>query len=241
MTPAYSYNFLKEKLDITTLADSDADYSPVTVGGLTNGTKLEELVGAYMIFGNGGKKYDVTYVSKVEDADGNAIYEKSDGYKQAISESTAYVMNRMMQNVITQQDGTGRYAKLNNTDLVGKTGTSSDWFDLSFVGCTPDYVSGIWIGYETLPLSLRTSIRISVRFGRTFLVISLRMRSISHLTRLSKCLIQLKSSPTAQRQVSLRQIHAIARQLDITRSPTSLSIVAEIIKIKASITLWRLF
>ena len=76
MTPAYSYNFLKEKLDITTLADSDADYSPVTVGGLTNGTKLEELVGAYMIFGNGGKKYDVTYVSKVEDADGNAIYEK---------------------------------------------------------------------------------------------------------------------------------------------------------------------
>jgi len=156
MTPAYSYNFLKEKLDITTLADSDADYSPVTVGGLTNGTKLEELVGAYMIFGNGGKKYDVTYVSKVEDADGNAIYEKSDGYKQAISESTAYVMNRMMQNVITQQDGTGRYAKLNNTDLVGKTGTSSDWFDLSFVGCTPDYVSGIWIGYEN-PATIPTN------------------------------------------------------------------------------------
>ena len=156
MTPAYSYNFLKEKLDITTLADSDADYSPVTVGGLTNGTKLEELVGAYMLFGNGGKKYDVTYVSKVEDADGNAIYEKSDGYKQAISESTAYVMNRMMQNVITQQDGTGRYAKLNNTDLVGKTGTSSDWFDLSFVGCTPDYVSGIWIGYEN-PATIPTN------------------------------------------------------------------------------------
>ena len=156
MKPVYSYNFLKEKLDITTLADSDADYSPVTVGGLTNGTKLEELVGAYMIFGNGGKKYDVTYVSKVEDADGNAIYEKSDGYKQAISESTAYVMNRMMQNVITQQDGTGRYAKLNNTDLVGKTGTSSDWFDLSFVGCTPDYVSGIWIGYEN-PATIPTN------------------------------------------------------------------------------------
>lgn len=148
MKPEYSYNFLKEKLDISTLTDKDADYSPVTVGGLTNGTRLEELVGAYMIFGNGGKKYDVSYVSKIEDADGNAIYEKSDGYKQAISESTAYVMNRMMQNVITNQQGTGRYAKLNNTDLVGKTGTSSDWYDLTFVGCSPDYVSGIWIGYE---------------------------------------------------------------------------------------------
>lgn len=148
MTPEYSYNFLKEKLDITTLEDADADYSAVTVGGLTRGTKLEELVGAYMIFGNGGKKYDVTYISKIEDADGNAIFEKNDGYKQAISESTAYVMNRMMQNVITTEQGTGRYAKLSNTDLVGKTGTSSVWNDLSFVGCTPDYVSGIWIGYE---------------------------------------------------------------------------------------------
>lgn len=43
MTPAYSYNFLKEKLDITTLADSDADYSPVTVGGLTMVLSLRSL------------------------------------------------------------------------------------------------------------------------------------------------------------------------------------------------------
>lgn len=148
MTPSYSYNFLKQKLDITTLADSDADYSPVTVGGLTNGLKLEELVGAYMIFGNGGRKYEVSYISKIEDSEGNVIYEKTDGYKQAVSDSTSYIMNRMMQYVINDEQGTGRYAKLSNTDLVGKTGTSSDWYDLSFVGCTPDYVSGIWIGYE---------------------------------------------------------------------------------------------
>ncbi|WP_124101077.1 transglycosylase domain-containing protein [Ruminococcus sp. Marseille-P6503] len=148
MTPAYSYNFLKEKLDFTTLTDSDVNYSPVTVGGLTNGTKLEELVGSYMIFGNGGKKYEVTYISRIEDAEGNVIYEKNEGYKQAISESTAYVMNKMMQTVITQQEGTGRYAKLNNTTVAGKTGTSSEWKDLSFVGCTPDYVSGVWIGYD---------------------------------------------------------------------------------------------
>lgn len=148
MTPAYSYSFLKDKLDLTSLEESDATYAPVTVGGFTNGTYLEELVGAYMIFGNGGKKYDISYVSKIEDIDGNVIYEKTDGYKQAISESTSYVMNRMMQHVITEEDGTGRYAKLSKTDLVGKTGTSSDWNDLTFVGCTPDYVSGVWIGYE---------------------------------------------------------------------------------------------
>ncbi len=154
MTPAYSYNFLKEKLDISTLKETDIDYSPVTVGGLTTGTKLEELVGAYMIFGNGGKKYEITYISRIEDAEGNIIFEKNDGYKQAISESTAYVMNRMMRQAVNQEQGTARYARLNNTVLAAKTGTSSEWKDLSFVGCTPDYVSGVWIGFdqqETIP------------------------------------------------------------------------------------------
>lgn len=149
MTPAYCFNFLKEKLDVTTLDESfDPNYSAMTVGGLTNGLHLEELVAAYMIFGNGGRKYETTYVSRVEEADGTVIYEHGDGYKQAISESTAYIMNKMMQKVVTDPNGTGRYAKLNNTVLAAKTGTSSDWVDLNFVGCTPDYVSGVWIGYD---------------------------------------------------------------------------------------------
>ena len=150
MTPAYCYNFLKEKLDVSTLTENDINYSPVTVGGLTEGLHLQDLVGAYMIFGNGGKKYEVTYITSIVDSQDEVIYEKSDGYKQAISESTAFVMNKMMQKVITESNGTGRYAKLNKTMLAGKTGTSSDWNDLSFVGVTPDYVSGVWIGYEYL-------------------------------------------------------------------------------------------
>lgn len=146
LTPAYCFNFLRTKLDVTSLRDSESDYSAMTVGSL--GMSLEELVGAYMIFGNGGRKYDVNFVYKIEDSAGKVIYEKNDGYKQAISDSTAYIMNRMMQYVINDKEGTGRYAKLKKTDLVGKTGTSEKWEDLNFVGCTPDYVSGIWIGYE---------------------------------------------------------------------------------------------
>ncbi|MBQ7186257.1 MAG: transglycosylase domain-containing protein [Ruminococcus sp.] len=150
MTPAYCYNFLKEKLDVSTLTENDINYSPVTVGGLSEGLHLQDLVGAYMIFGNGGKKYEVTYVTSITDSEDEVIYEKSDGYKQAISESTAYVMNKMMQKVITESNGTGRYARLNKTVLAGKTGTSSEWKDLSFVGVTPDYISGVWVGYEYL-------------------------------------------------------------------------------------------
>lgn len=148
LTPSYSYNFLKSKLDITNLLDTDNDYAPLTVGAFGYGLHLDELVGAYMIFGNGGKKYEKSYIYKIEDAAGKVIYEKTDGYKQAVSDSTAYIMNRMMQYVINDKEGTGRYAKLKKTDLVGKTGTSEKWRDLNFVGCTPDYVSGIWVGYN---------------------------------------------------------------------------------------------
>ena len=156
MTPAYSYNFLTEKLDISTLYESDINFAPMTVGGLTTGTKLKELVGAYMIFGNGGKKYEVTFVNRITNTAGDVIYEKTDGYKQAVSESTAYVMNKMMQKVVTESTGTGRYAKLRNTVLAAKTGTSNEWKDLSFVGVTPDYVSGVWIGYK-IPEQIPTS------------------------------------------------------------------------------------
>ena len=149
MTPEYCFNFLKEKLDITTLEDADMGYSGMTVGGLTHGLHLQELAAAYTIFGNGGKKYELTYISKIEQADGKVLYEHGDGFKQAISESSAYIMNKMMQRVVTDSNGTGRYAKLKNTVLAAKTGTSSDWVDLNFVGVSPDYVSAVWIGYGT--------------------------------------------------------------------------------------------
>lgn len=147
MTPDYCYNFLTEKLGVT-LQEADANYAPMTVGGLTKGMLLEDLVSAYMIFGNGGKKYDTTYISKIEEADGSVVFEQSEGYTQAISESTAYVMNRMMTKVVTESDGTGRYAKLSDVELAAKTGTTSNWVDLNFVGCTPDYISGVWIGFD---------------------------------------------------------------------------------------------
>ena len=149
MTPSYCFNFLREKLDITTIIEGeDNNFSGMTVGGLTTGTHPDELAGAYTIFGNGGRKYETTYVDHIEATDGTMIYEHSSGYKQAISDSTAYIMNKMMQKAVTDSEGTARYGKLKNTVLAAKTGTSNEWVDLNFVGCSPDYVSAVWIGYE---------------------------------------------------------------------------------------------
>ena len=148
-TPQAVFEFLQSRFQISTLVAADADIAPLSVGALTNGLTLKELVAAYQVFGNGGKYYPPTSYTQVVDARGQVVLQHRYSPIQSISKETAYVMNKLMQTVIEGPNGTGRAAKLINTPLVGKTGTSQDWHDLSFVGCTPDYVSGVWYGYVT--------------------------------------------------------------------------------------------
>ncbi len=148
-TPQAVFEFLQNRFQITTLKAQDADIAPLSVGALTDGLTLRELVAAYQPFGNGGKYYSPTSYTEVVDAKGRTVLQHKYTPIQSISKESAYVMNKLMQTVIEGPNGTGRAAKLINTPLVGKTGTSQDWHDLSFVGCTPDYVSGVWYGYVT--------------------------------------------------------------------------------------------
>ncbi len=148
-TPQEVFEFLQNRLQITTLTADDANIAPLSVGALTEGLTLKELVAAYQIFGNGGKYYSPTSYTKVVDAKGKIVIQHKYTPIQAISEDTAYIMNKLLQTVVEGPNGTGKSAKLVNTPVVGKTGTSQDWHDLSFVGCTPDYVSAVWYGYLT--------------------------------------------------------------------------------------------
>ena len=147
-TPQAVFDFVEKNMKITSLVESDIDYSPMTVGGLTQGISLKELVSAYQAFGNAGKISEPTSYTKVVDSDGKVILEHEYFGDQALDEDTAYVMNKLMQTVIEGPNGTGKAAKLSKTALIGKTGTSQDWQDIAFVGCTPNYVSGLWYGYD---------------------------------------------------------------------------------------------
>lgn len=148
-TPQEVFEFLQNRFQITTLTADDANIAPLSVGALTEGLTLKELVAAYQVFGNGGKYYSPTSYTQVVDSKGRVILQHKYTPIQSISKESSYIMNKLMQTVIEGPNGTGRAARLVNTPLVGKTGTSQDWHDLSFVGCTPDYVSGIWYGYST--------------------------------------------------------------------------------------------
>jgi len=66
--------------------------------------------------------------------------------EQVLRPEVAYVMLNMMQSVVTE--GTGHLAAKLKLPIAGKTGTSNDGRDVWFMGLTPDYAIGVWIGYD---------------------------------------------------------------------------------------------
>lgn len=146
----YSYEFLTENFHLSTI-DSirDVDYGPLALGSLTNGATVLDLTAGYVSFGNGGNYYEPYSYYKVTDSQDNIIIEKKpDETKQeALSESTAWLMNKLLQTVMTQ--GTGTSYKLSGIECFGKTGTTNDDKDRWFVGGTPNFVAAVWYGYDT--------------------------------------------------------------------------------------------
>jgi penicillin-binding protein 1A len=66
--------------------------------------------------------------------------------EQVLRPEVAYVVVDMMRSVINE--GTAIQAKALNIPIAGKTGTSNDAKDTWFIGLTPDYAIGVWIGYD---------------------------------------------------------------------------------------------
>ena len=145
--PETCFNFLKNKLGVTSLVQSDCDYAPMALGQLTYGITVREMAAAYCSFVNDGTfTYSRTY-SLITDKEGNIIIDNSPNTIQAFSPNTAHIMTYMMENAV--ENGTGTEADLHNMPVAGKTGTSTDYKDRWFVGCTPYYVAAVWTGFDT--------------------------------------------------------------------------------------------
>lgn len=158
-----SYNFLTQKLGITSLVKqetgsdgkvySDIGLSQLALGGLTHGVSVLELTAAYTPFVNRGIYVKPYCFTSVTDSKGNVLLSNEPEHTIAMSEQTAYVTNRMLNEVVTA--GTGRGAQLSSgMYTAGKTGTTSDNHDRWFVGYTPHYVATVWYGYDT-PQTIR--------------------------------------------------------------------------------------
>jgi penicillin-binding protein 1A len=106
---------------------------------------LMEMVAAYSAFPNKGVRYEPHLIRKVLDRDGKVLEEWDNKSTKVTSEYAASTMVEMMQGVV-RGGGTASSASAGGQPLAGKTGTVNDHTDVWFIGYTPTYVTGIWMG-----------------------------------------------------------------------------------------------
>ncbi|MES2690290.1 MAG: transglycosylase domain-containing protein [Bacteroidota bacterium] len=116
-----------------------------------------EMVGAFSTYANKGVWTEPVYLMRIEDKNGNVIREVVPKKVEAMSEQTAYVMEKMLEGVTTS----GTAAKIKYQYQVpgavgGKTGTTQNYSDGWFIGITPYLATGIWTGFEDRAIHFRS-------------------------------------------------------------------------------------
>jgi penicillin-binding protein 1A len=129
------------KLGIT--SDMNQDLS-IALG--SSGVSLLELVNAYAVFSNLGYLIEPVFITKIYDRNGNLLESSKLIRKKVIDMDTAYIMTNMMESVV--QSGTGQRIKALKRPVAGKTGTTNNLFDAWFLGYTPRYTTGVWVGMD---------------------------------------------------------------------------------------------
>ena len=160
LTPQTSYDFLTQKLHFTSLVESvatedgrvvtDIDLSPLALGQFSYGITVKEITAGYTIFPNMGVYSKPRLYLSVTDSNGNNVLTSDSEQEIVISEQTASVMTKLLMSV-TEYHGGGTANNMSLAqvmDAAGKTGTSTADFDRWFIGFTPYYLAGVWVGYD---------------------------------------------------------------------------------------------
>lgn len=105
-----------------------------------------ELTGAFAVLAGGGTATPPRMIREISGVRGEQVEQVEPAGEQVLSPEVAYVSVDMMLSVITE--GTAAPARDLGMPVAGKTGTSNDSRDAWFVGMTPGYVVGVWIGFD---------------------------------------------------------------------------------------------
>ncbi len=146
--------------------DNPSELLSISLGSAE--TTLLKLTSAYCSFVNGGKLINPIMIDRVQDSEGNTIFnnekrkcincdqisslsknypELEDNFPQIFSPETAYQMTSILEGAV--QNGTGKKLKDLNLDLAGKTGTTNGNTDAWFVGFTSKLVIGVYVGLDS--------------------------------------------------------------------------------------------
>ena len=112
----------------------------------SSGTSLLEMVNAYSVFSNLGYLVEPVFITKIVDRRGTVLEQSELKRKKVIDMTTAYIITHLLEGVV--KSGTGWRVKELQRPVAGKTGTTNNLFDAWFLGYTPRYTTGVWVGFD---------------------------------------------------------------------------------------------
>lgn len=135
-----------------------SDINPtLCLGGLTDGVSNLELTAAYAAIANRGIYTEPIFYTEVYDRNGKLILNNKPKSRTVLKESTAFLLTDAMRESTsgvenklfdTAIEPNSYMCSIPNMSVAGKSGTTSSNNDSWFVGYTPYYTAGIWMGYD---------------------------------------------------------------------------------------------
>jgi len=122
-----------------------------------------EITSAFSAFANQGVLMAPIFILRVEDKDGNILEENIPHGKEVLNKETAYIMADMLKSVLNYSAGPGRYGTGVGArsrfgfyrPAGGKSGTTNDYRDTWFLGFTPQFATGVWVGFDRQDMSFK--------------------------------------------------------------------------------------
>lgn len=138
-------------LGVSTIRDdgssaNDLNPSALALGGMTSGISPLEMTAAYASFPNKGKYVSPKGYLSVTDRNGVTLLKNESKKTKVFDDGVAFIMTDILRSVVTQ--GLGTPASVQGQLIAGKTGTTSDTYDIWFCGFTPKYAAALWIGND---------------------------------------------------------------------------------------------
>ncbi len=141
---------LAEKFGLTTLIRegdvNDNNLAALALGGQSRGVSTLEMASAYTTFVNDGVHKSYNVYTKVTTRNGDIILEADTEETEVLDPGVSWIMRDMLQSVVT--NGLGAPAAVSGAKAGGKTGTTSDQFDIWYCGFTAKYSAAVWVGSD---------------------------------------------------------------------------------------------